>query len=112
MRRRSREVVGRSRVVSFRFYFLFFIHNSCLLLFLREATRAHGEAGHNRSGRGRAPPWGGWEHPVRDGRGRTSRLRRGGDRNFLNGIEAGNHRVVIGELLVLLVSFLRCRAHN
>ena len=39
-------------LVSFRFYFLFFIHNSCSLLFLCAAARAHGEAGHERSGRG------------------------------------------------------------
>ena len=32
MRQRSGEVVGRGRVVSFRFCFLFFIHNSCSLL--------------------------------------------------------------------------------
>ena len=32
MRQRSGEVVGRARVVSFRFCFLFFIHNSCSLL--------------------------------------------------------------------------------
>ena len=38
--------------------------------------------------------------------------RRGGGVNFFDGTGAGNRRVVFGELLVLLVSFLRCRAHT
>ena len=38
--------------------------------------------------------------------------RQGGGGNLFNGNGAGNSRVVFGELLVLLVSFLRCRAHT
>ena len=39
-------------------------------------------------------------------------FRRSGDRGNGGLAEAGNSRVVFGELLVLLVSFLRCRAHT
>ena len=39
-------------------------------------------------------------------------FKRSGDRGNAGLAKAGNSRVVFGELLVLLVSFLRCRAHT
>ena len=53
MRQRSGEVVGRGRVVSFRFCFLFFYPQLMFAALLRAAARAHGEAGHERGGRDR-----------------------------------------------------------
>ena len=44
---------GSCRAVSFRFCFIFFVHNSCLLLFLRSAACTHGATGHECGGRGR-----------------------------------------------------------
>ena len=119
MRRRSRKVVGRRRVVSSRFCFLFFIHNSCLLLFLRTAVRAHGEARHARSGRGHAPAW--REEVVaplvRGGRGCTPRLPRrppaGTDRpRVATGGGMGGGAVVCGDShLICALLFLRAVVH-